>query len=131
MHGYPIDVFGGRDGLENLPLVDLSRDGVLDQDAVDGRVLGKVADGSNGLGRRSGCREPYQPGVDTCLLAPGPLHFHIGHRGWVLTYQYRRQTGWPPRLVGEPVCSLCGLGQQCPRDGGTVHQASAGGCSCM
>jgi hypothetical protein len=75
VHRDAIDVLGGDNGLEHLPLVNVSRDGVLNQDAVDGGVLGQVMDRINDLGRRSGRRELYQPGVDARLLAPGPLIF--------------------------------------------------------
>ena len=91
-----VNIFQGRYGLDNLLRIQVRRQGHLNQDARDLRVVIEVSDKLQNLILRCVRREFVVKGCDTALLAIAKLRAHVGRRGLIVADENHGKAGIHP-----------------------------------
>jgi len=68
------------DGLEHRPFIDVSWDGMLDKDAVNGLIAGQFLDNGDRLQRCGRDPKSHMSGLNTGVTTAVLLHPNIGGR---------------------------------------------------
>ena len=97
----PVNVLVGRDGVDDVLLVDMLGQGKLDDEAVDFGVGVEKVDGAEQLLLGDGLREAVDGGDESDLVAGFFLVGHVGLAGTVVAYDDRGQMRGAVSLEGE------------------------------